>query len=185
MKRNKYIFRKNTVIILCPNKNDEKILKVIIDKDDYDKVKDYYWRIHTKKGYPCACINKYHKDGTRYSSKIMLHNLIKGNKYNKGILVDHKDRNKLNCRKKNLRYVTIYGNNKNKSKDKRNTSGRTGVRFEKNKYGNLICIGEYYRKGIRHRKSFSVNKYGKEKAFELAEKFREEAELKYHILNEK
>lgn len=186
-KKNEYIFKKNYIIILCPTKNDETFLKVKIDINDYNLVKNYYWRIHTKKGYPCANIKKYDENKNRYiHTKIMLHNLIMGNFYNEGILIDHKDRNKLNNRRKNLRYTDIYGNNKNKSKDKRNTSGRTGVRYEKDKYGNIICVvGEFYVKGKRHRKTFSINKYGKNEAYRLAEEFRIEGEKKYNILNEK
>lgn len=185
-KKNEYIFKGKTTIILCPTKNDETFVKVYIDTEDYDKVKDFYWRIHTTKGYPCASISKYNEEDKRYSSKVFLHSIVKGNKYDEGYLVDHKDRNKLNNRKKNLRYVTIYGNNKNKSKDKRNTSGRTGVRYEKDKSGKIVCaVGEYYVKGKRKKRTFSITKYGKQKAYELAESFRMEGEKKYHILNEK
>ena len=45
--------------------------------------------------------------------------------------IDHIDRNKLNNRIDNLRDVTQQENCKNKSKDKRNTSGITGVHWHK------------------------------------------------------
>ena len=47
----------------------------------------------------------------------------------KGMVIDHDDRNRANNCLSNLNLTTHAGNMKNKSKDKRNTSGVTGVRW--------------------------------------------------------
>ena len=45
--------------------------------------------------------------------------------------IDHKDRDRLNNRFSNLRVVTQTTNNRNKKKDRRNSSGFTGVSWSK------------------------------------------------------
>ena len=53
--------------------------------------------------------------------------------------VDHKDRDKLNNHKDNLRFVSIADNNRNRGKQKNNTSGYAGIR--QNEWGNWkACI---------------------------------------------
>lgn len=46
-------------------------------------------------------------------------------------VVDHRDGNTLNDRWNNLRDITLRGNMENKAKSKNNTSGHTGVHFDK------------------------------------------------------
>lgn len=70
----------------------------------------------TKTGYP--------KCGIRF-----LHQLIL--KPHPTLFIDHKDRNKLNCRRDNLRYVTHTENNRNAGLRKNNISGIKGVCFQK------------------------------------------------------
>lgn len=59
-----------------------------------------------------------------------LHHFIIG-KPSKGLVVDHKDRNKLNNQASNLRFVSQGINCINKSMQSNNTSGMTGVTWDK------------------------------------------------------
>lgn len=190
MKTNKYIFHNDYIEILCPKGKEEEIFSVFIDKEDYNIVKKFFWRIHTVKGYACASCRKINEEGRKISTKIMLHNLIMGNKYKEGLVIDHLDRNKLNCRKINLVFKDFTGNNFNKSKDKRNSSGRTGVTLCKyssgeNKGEPSSWCGHYKKDGKNYRKWFSIKKYGYEQAFRLAEEFREKGEIEFNITTEK
>lgn len=100
----------------------------IIDKEDYDKIKDYCWHIKrdsssnetNKRLYACS----YHH-GKYYS----LHSLILP--VQEGFIVDHKDGNGLNNRKSNLRRATYSQNNMNTSLYKNNKSGYKGIYWNK------------------------------------------------------
>lgn len=70
-------------------------------------------------GYPVAYIN---------SKKTYLHQFIMGKK--EGFVIDHINRNPLDNRRKNLRFVTQRQNCLNRSINKNNTSGHTGVIFD-------------------------------------------------------
>jgi hypothetical protein len=71
-------------------------------------------------GYPVACIN---------GKKQYLHQIVMGK--NKGFVIDHIDRNKLNNRRSNLRFITQRQNCLNSSLNKNNTSGYKGIIFDK------------------------------------------------------
>jgi hypothetical protein len=89
-------------------------------------------------------------------------------------VVDHIDRNGLNNRKSNLRIVDTSINNRNSNLRHDSSTGVRGVTYEKEKR----YRAEWYDKDGRKRsKSFSINKYGKEKAFELAVNYRRQQEL--------
>lgn len=83
---------------------------IIIDDEDFTKVKDYTWYLDSK-GYPITKIK--HKGKRRL---IFMHTLISGFKY-----PDHKDRNPKNCRKQNLRKATSSQNQYNREKYKNRT----------------------------------------------------------------
>jgi len=78
-----------------------EVARTKIDKEYLDKVKGYKW-----------CLN-----GNGYvintKNKVFLHHLIFGRPL-KGYLIDHQDTNKLNNRKKNLRFATYSQNGMNK-----------------------------------------------------------------------
>lgn len=71
-----------------------------------------------KRGYPVT------------SNGVTLHHTIMG-KPEKGMVVDHINRNRLDCRKSNLRFVSYKENAQNISTQKNNTSGYRGVWFRK------------------------------------------------------
>lgn len=104
-----------------------------IDADDYDKIKDYYWyeHINSLTGY-----SSLETVDPKNNKHIKMHYLIFG-KY-----CDHTDRNPLNNRKYNLRNATFSENARNKSVQKNNTSGVTGVSWDtsRNKWESRISI---------------------------------------------
>jgi len=95
----------------------------IVDEEDYDRIKHLPW--HQHKGY--AVYSTTHAGGKRESGR--LHRIIMNAP--KGVLVDHKDGNRLDCRKDNLRLCDDLGNARNAAKRKDNTSGFKGVTLHK------------------------------------------------------
>lgn len=105
--------------------------KFYFDLEDYDKIKKYNWHIHN--GYLIA----------RSNYKIIrIHRIIMNAKENE--LVDHKNHNTLDNRKKNLRLCNNQKNCFNHIVQKNNTSGVSGVSWDKeyNKWRARLWIGE-------------------------------------------
>lgn len=95
------------------------------DLEDYDLVSEYCW--HTDKaGYLVAGVKN---DQNRYTT-IKLHRLIMGVK-DPMLQVDHIGHNLSDNRKRNLRVVSNQENARNKRLLSSNTSGVTGVYFDK------------------------------------------------------
>ena len=93
------------------------------DLEDYDKIKDYCWSEH-------ILDNGYHELTAwepKKCSNVNMHWIILG------IYYDHIDRNPLNNRKENLRKATASQNARNHSINSNNTSGITGVAWDKSK----------------------------------------------------
>lgn len=118
---------------------------------------DGYWKLHAL--------------GYHYK----VHRLVWYLNYGKipdGYHVDHIDRDRSNNKIENLRVIPPSINGKNRSKNKNSKTGINGVTYSEfyDKRGTLIrkytvtitCNGK------RFNRSFSVNKYGKERALELA-----------------
>lgn len=112
---NKYVFTENFVIGYT-NKGEE----FYFDKEDYDLIKEYTWHINAQ-GYVETQRNK---------KKIRMHRLIMH--ASDGEDVDHKNRLRNYNLKSNLNLVTKKENSQNNSRYKNNTSGFTGVSFDKN-----------------------------------------------------
>lgn len=89
------------------------------DLEDYDKIKDYRWYLNNN-GYALAWVG---------DKQQTLHSLIMGQE--KGKEIDHKDRNRLNNRKENLRFTTHRNNSRNTKLPINNNSGFIGVSFDK------------------------------------------------------
>lgn len=114
-----------------PIKNTD--LVALVDDEDYEKVINYG---------PWALSDGYAVYNFRGNKGVVvaMHNLVKpisNDKYN-----EHKDRNRLNNQKENLRDATIGQNNCNKTKYTNNTSGYKGVFRDKvyNKWFARITI---------------------------------------------
>ncbi len=131
------------------------------DLEDYDKIKDYCWRIDSS-GYVISTINKTH-------SILRFHRLVMNILDNPDIYVDHIYHNKNDNRKSQLRLVTVQQNNFNVLIPKDNTSGYKGVYWHKNhnQWESLISY-----KG----KQIYLGLYNN---IEDAIKARQEAEIKY------
>ena len=80
-------------------------LKIIVDDEDYPILSRYKWYIGDT-GYAMGSVagNKHTK----------MHKLIMGNPTRAKLVIDHRNRNKLDNRKKNLRWVTQKQNTQNR-----------------------------------------------------------------------
>ena len=97
------------------------------DKEDYNLVKQYCWDVDDSNGY-VKTIDKINNTG-----KLYFHRLVMGCTKGDGTTIDHINRNKVDCRKNNLRYVTRCQNNMNACIRSDNTSGIKGVYWNKEK----------------------------------------------------
>ena len=120
--------------------NKDMSVKFYFDIEDYDKIKQYRWKI-SEYGY-IICTNFY--------TTIRLHRIILDAK--KDQVVDHIDRNPLNNRKSNLRISSPIENAKNQKIPSTNKSGCAGVSRCNNKWRVYIRY---------HRKRYSLGCYDK------------------------
>ena len=140
-------------IIILDNKSNE-VGRAKIDLDDVDRVGQYKW--HISHGY--ACCNE---------NKIRLHRLIMD--CPDDMIVDHINHNRLDNRKCNLRICTQHQNSMNQNKRSNNTSGYTGVLWDKAKNKWMARIKVNY-------KQIFLGYYD---TLEEAIKARKQAEIKY------
>lgn len=103
-------------------------VKHIFDAEDYEKVKNISWFL-THKGYIYGIYNK---------KQIFIHQLITDFKYP---MIDHKNGNKLDNRKSNLRPATKSQNAMNRHSRKSNKSGYLGVYWDKDRNKWVAKIG--------------------------------------------
>lgn len=103
--------------------------KFLFDKEEFDKIKNYSWYFNSN-GYLTAS-----EKGTA-GKKVYIHQAVMG-KAPKGKLIDHIrsteecPNRKADNRKENLRFVTPAQNCRNRGMSSNNTSGHTGVYWEK------------------------------------------------------
>ena len=130
------------------------------DLEDYDLIKDYCWYINNRK-YVCAKVN---------NRQILLHRVVL--QINNGYEVDHIQGNtsRHDNRKSNLRVCTHSENMKNVGLRTDNTSGVTGVHFDKSKQKWVVRI-------VIDGKRTVLGEYN---SFENAKRKRLEAEKKYY-----
>lgn len=116
-----------------------------IDAEDFTKISDKSWHI-TPKGYL-----RHNFRGENGTMSFSMHHYVLGDKAD-GAQIDHIDRNKLNNRKSNLRVCDSFENAQNRGLRKTNTSGYTGVQYNKSKRkyeawitakGNKIYLGQF------------------------------------------
>lgn len=138
--------------------------KIIIDSEDWEKVKPYCWYINSN-GYAMGTRHRVTK-----SKNIQLHRLIMDVLDKPDIIIDHKNGNPLDNRKCNLRKCTKAQNDYNKRMQPYNTSGVTGVTWDKsrNKWQANICYkGKCIHLGRFTNKQDAINarKQGEDKYF--------------------
>ena len=138
----------------------------MIDIEDINILDKYTWSIDY------SVRNNNIRKVARNSTVGLLHRYLLNIK-DPNIMIDHINRNPLDNRKKNLRLANNSINQRNKKMQSNNTSGIVGVRFNKNLniYTARIATDQK-----RKSKSFSVNKYGKDKVLELAIQWRKNME---------
>ena len=136
MGTNTYIKNNKHIILEIINNKKEKY-KVLFDKEDYDIVCKYNWRIlKNKQG------NNYYVISNQ--NNILMHRLIM--KFPKEKVIDHKNHNGLDNRKKNLKICSQYENMQNQSKRINNKSGYSNICFEKNRNKWVVYININKRK---------------------------------------
>lgn len=96
-----------------------------IDEDDYEAVSRYYWYVDHY-GYPGTSIGKWPDPRRRV---ISLHVFLLGMR--DGLEIDHINRDKLDNRRANLRFVTRRVNSRNVGPRATNTSGVVGVHWDR------------------------------------------------------
>src|SRR5437660_304942 len=93
-------------------RRDQAFVKV--DDEDYDNLSRFYWYIDSK-GYP-----------VRFGG-VRMHRHILGKA---GKLVDHRNHDKLDSQRSNLRLCNNFQNQQNRGKNRNNTSGYKGVSYQ-------------------------------------------------------
>ena len=130
------------------------------DKKDYDLIKNHCWHIKKDVGYVMTNIDR---------KLVRMHRFILGLTNKDDVDVDHINHNENDNRRCNLRITTHSNNNKNTKLNCKNTSGYTGVCYEKRRqrwFAQIVVDGH--------------NKYlGSSKNKEDAIKLRKAAEEKY------
>lgn len=138
------------------------------DLEDYDLIKNYYWAINSSDGYVETRFLEQNNN-----KRIKLHRLIMGvaDEDWRTVQVDHihGKESRFDNRKANLRIATISQNGMNVGVRQNNTSGVTGVTWQKNR-------GKWR---VRIRVNQKEIYLGEFKDFEDAVNARKEAEEKY------
>ena len=132
--------------------------EIIVDADDYEKVKDHSW-----------CLNKLNYPVSRMSNnKLTRLSRFLLDLDSPDLVVDHINGNVLDNRRANLRICTNTQNARNCKLSKNNTSGYVGVRMTKS--------GKWHAQIMVNRKEINLGRYEK---LEDAIKARREGEIRY------
>ena len=131
--KNKIKIRKNHIDIIIYGRKNNRVVVVKIDKDDKERAIIHNWYLSTRSN----GTDGYIRSGTNHAG---LHQLIMGRK--RGYEIDHINRNILDNRKSNLRFVTHSKNMRNAKIQSNNKSGIKGVHWckEIKKWQALIGI---------------------------------------------
>jgi hypothetical protein len=141
---------------------------IFIDTEDVEKVSKYTWYLFKPKNgeFKITC--------SEGEQNIFLKDVIMDFKGDKRLMVLNINKNIYDCRKENLKIVSCHINKLlHNSSNSNNTSGKTGVIYNESK--KLWCAQMRINSELKT-KSFSISKYGADKAKELAITQREEWE---------
>jgi len=101
---------------------------VQVDDEDVSRITQLAWHINKGIGKGAYFDHGEWDSVLRRPRNISLHRFIMGCAQGDGTVIDHKDRNTLNCQKSNLRICTAGQNSKNQ-KTRANSSGYKGVDY--------------------------------------------------------
>lgn len=141
-----------------------------VDNQDYKRLLLYSWRLSSKE----YAVRSESIGGVE--RKIGMHQVVAGWQRDSGLVVDHKDRDKLNNQRSNLRLVTNSVNLHNRGINSNNSSGHKGVYWdaERSKW-NACCYV--------NRKKVRVGRYDDiEEAVIALQEFRQSMGLKGYRL---
>ena len=99
----------------------EKNVAALVDEDDYQRLKDFVW--YGKPGHTRIYATRW-VEGPNDIARRQLHQDVLQIHLPKGYVIDHIDRNPLNCRKENLRVCTCQQNCFNQEVRKSKTSSK-------------------------------------------------------------
>lgn len=134
----------------------------VVDDEDYERVMQHKWHATVAKSTGRHTV--YARASLGHTGSTSLHRFVLNAP--KGMQVDHKDHDGLNCRRDNLRLATIGQNRANTQPSSRNTSGHTGVMLDKRgKWAARIRPG-----GKQYRLGTFVNKSDADAAYKEAAK---------------
>lgn len=149
------IFHNDYVEIHVHDNIDDKIKIIFVDLENYNKVFNISFFGRNRQYVKC-------------NGKI-LHREITN--CEEGFVVDHINGNTFDNRKNNLRIVTQSINQRNLQNFKRNNTGIIGIQYRENGSYKYYRVSWRELNGKRRTRQFNINKYGKDKAFELAKEF--------------
>ena len=165
---NLYIKKDDYYELYIKNTKDEEAI-CLIDNEDYETISLYRWTIKKDEqgNFRVRCTS------SEYRGKDL--HLLLFSYDTKQFVVDHINRNPLDNRKKNLRITTHSINSTNAKARSNSKTNIRGVYYRPERKGiskpSWIC--EWSINGKRHTKTFSCNKYGFDKAFQMAKEYRE------------
>lgn len=162
-KYNKYNLEGDYGIGYTSNTNEE----FYFDLEDHDKIKSYCWYQDKKEKYIKSNTKNKNDNPNKNSHTLLLHRTVI--ECNEKDIIDHINRNRVDCRKNNLRKVDNFDNARNRSISSNNLSGYIGVFYDKErkKWSSQLII--------KDKKIYFKRFDSKEEAI----KARLEAELKY------
>ena len=102
---------------------------VSVDDEDWEEVSQHTWCVQTKDGKVTAVLTNVKRNGKR--TTLLLHQLLMGSVPPEYGSIDHIDRNPLNNCRTNLRFATHREQIINQGLNSTNTSGVTGVWWDK------------------------------------------------------
>lgn len=107
-------------------------LFAIVDDEDFESVSKYRWHLHSR-GYVRS----------NHNPQVYLHHFVAG-KPSRGLEHDHKNLDKLDCRKSNIRLATRAQNNQNRASRGYHIDKRRGTIYSRIKQnGKTVFLGTF------------------------------------------